>query len=101
MRLYECRLAQSAAAISANVSRNPSYDVRPITVRPARAEPMVCERGTVFRCALDALRAPGKTLSRREIAMLAAKSVTDAPPKAVRGFILGGRVNSAQKLSKS
>jgi len=64
---------------------------------------MVCERRTVFRCALDALRAPGKTLSRREIAlaMLAAKSVTDAPPKAVRGFILGGRVNSAQKLSKS
>ena len=25
--------------------------------------------GTVFRCALDALRAPGTTLSRREIAL--------------------------------
>jgi len=33
-------------------------------------------------------------LSRREIALANAKSVTDAPPEAVRGLIWGGRVVS-------
>jgi hypothetical protein len=55
--------------------------VRPITVR---------RRGTAFRCALDALRAPGKTAGDR-LAILAARSVTDAPPK-LCGDLFGGRV---------
>jgi hypothetical protein len=57
----------------------PGYDVRPIAVRRRKPNPWF-KRGTVFRCALDALRAAGQPLTIREIAlaMLAAKGVMDA-----------------------
>jgi hypothetical protein len=53
------------------------------------------KRGTLFRCAMDALRESGKPMTVRELtdAMLAAKGVFDAAPKAVRD--LWGGVQSA------
>jgi hypothetical protein len=77
----------------------PGYDVRPIAVRRRKPNPYF-KRGTVFRCALDALRAAGKPLTIREIAlaMLAAKGVTDAPAKAVRDLF--GAVQSSLRNHK-
>jgi hypothetical protein len=73
---------------------DPNYDVRPIAIRRRKPNPYF-KRGTVFRAALDALRAAGKPLGTREIvfAMLAAKGVTDAGPTAIR--ILGNAVQAA------
>ncbi len=56
--------------------------VRPIAVRRRKPNPWF-KRGTVFRCAPDALRAAGKPVTIREtaLAMLAAKGIADAPPR--------------------
>jgi hypothetical protein len=89
------RLAQAMKHVEAVLRMlDPAYDVRPIAVRRRKPNPYF-KRGTVFRCALDALRAAGRPLTVREIAlaMLAAKRVTDAPPKAVRDLF--GAVQSS------
>ena len=89
------RLAQAMKHVEAVLKMiEPGYDVRPIAVRRRKPNPYF-KRGTVFRCALDALRGAGKPLTVREIAlaMLAAKRVTDAPPKAVRDLF--GAVQAA------
>jgi hypothetical protein len=77
----------------------PGYDVRPIAVRWRKPNPWF-KRGTVFRCALDTLRAAGKPLTVRELAlaMLVAKGVTDTPPKAVRDLF--GAVQSSLRNHK-
>jgi hypothetical protein len=94
------RLAQAMKHVEAVLKMiDPAYDVRPIAVRRRRPNPYF-ERGTVFRCALDALRAAGTSLTVREIAlaMLAAKGVPDAPPKAVRDLF--GAVQAALRNHK-
>lgn len=75
---------------------DPDFCVRGIAVRRRKPNPYF-KRGTVFRCALDVLRAAGKPLTTREIteAMLAAKGATDVPPKAVRD--LTGAVQAAMR----
>jgi hypothetical protein len=80
------RLAQAMVHVEAVLRMlEPGYNVRSIAVRRRKPNPWF-RRGTVFRAALDALRAAGKPLASREIVvrMLAAKGVTDAKPKAVR-----------------
>ena len=94
------RLAQAMKHVEAVLRMlDPAYDVRPIAVRRRKPNPWF-KRGTVFRCALDALRAASKPLTVREIAltMLAAKGVTDAPPKAVRDLF--GAVQSSLRNHK-
>jgi hypothetical protein len=77
----------------------PGYSVRAIAVRRRKPNPWF-KRGTVFRSALEALRLAGRPLASREIvvAMLAAKGVTDASPKAIRD--LGGSVKSSLQNHK-
>ena len=72
----------------------PGYDVRPIAVRRRKPNPWF-RRGTVFRHALDVLRAADRPLTTREITtrMLTARGVTDAAPKAARD--LAGGVQSS------
>jgi hypothetical protein len=94
------RLAEAMKHVEAVLKMiDPDYDVRPIAVRRRKPNAWF-KRGTVFRCALDALRAAGKPLTIREIAlaMLAAKRVTDAPPKAVRDLF--GAVQAALRNHK-
>jgi hypothetical protein len=94
------RLAQAMKHVEAVLRMlDPTYNVRPIAVRRRKPNPWF-KRGTVFRCALDALRAAGKPLTVRELAlaMLAAKGVTDAPPKAVRDLF--GAVQSSLRNHK-
>jgi hypothetical protein len=94
------RLAECMKHVEAVLKMlDPDYDVRPIAVRRRKPNPWF-KRGTVFRCALDALRKAGKPLTTREVvlAMLAAKGVTDASPKATRD--LGGAVQSALRNHK-
>ncbi|MGC1464582.1 MAG: hypothetical protein WA792_02510 [Pseudolabrys sp.] len=78
---------------------DPGYNVRGIAVRRRKPNPWF-RRGTVFRNAVDVLRTAEKPLSAREIvkAMLAAKGVTDAKPKAIRDLI--GSVNASLKNNK-
>ena len=80
------RLAQAMLHIEAVLKMlQPGYDVRPIAVRRRKPNPWF-KRGTVFRHALDALRAASKPLTSREIVvrMLVAKGVTDAKQKPIR-----------------
>lgn len=89
------RLAHAMKQVEAVLKLlDPGYSVRSISIRRRKPNPYF-KRGTVFRAALDVLRAAGKPLGTREIVlgMLAAKGVTDAPPKAVRD--LGGAVQAA------
>jgi len=71
----------------------------PIAVRRRKPNPWF-KRGTVFRHALDVLRAAEKPLTTREITarMLATRGVTDAPPKAARD--LAGGVQSSLRNHK-
>jgi hypothetical protein len=94
------RLAECMKHVEAVLKMlDPDYDVRPIAVRRRKPNPWF-KRGTVFRCALDALRAAGSPLTVREIAlaMLAAKRVTVAPAKAVRDLF--GAVQSSLRNHK-
>src|SRR5713226_3654302 len=79
------RLAQAMLHVEAVLKMlEPGYNVRSIAVRRRKPNPWF-KRGTVFRHALDALRAAGKPLTSREIVvrMLAAKGVTDAKQKPI------------------
>lgn len=73
----------------------PDFNARAISIRRRYKGNPWFKRGTLFRCALDALREAGKPLTARELteAMIAAKGVSDASPKAVRD--LQGGVTSA------
>jgi hypothetical protein len=66
----------------------PGYDVRPIAVRRRKPNPWF-KRGTVYRHALDILRAAEGPLTTRQITerMLAAKGITNASQRAVRDLI--------------
>jgi hypothetical protein len=66
----------------------PGYDVRPIAVRRRKPNPWF-KRGTVWRSALDVLRAAERPLTAREITdrMLVAKGVQEPAPKAVRDLL--------------
>ena len=77
---------------------DPAYSVRGISIRRRKTNRWF-KRGTVFRAALDALRAAGKPLAVREIAeaMLAAKG-TDATPEALRDLF--GAVQAALRNHK-
>jgi hypothetical protein len=77
----------------------PGYNVRPVAVRRRKPNPWF-KRGTVIRSAVDVLRVAAKPLTTREIvlAVLAAKGVTDATPKAIRD--LGGAVQSSLRNHK-
>jgi hypothetical protein len=74
----------------------PGYSVASIAVRRKKPNPWF-KRGTVYRAALDVLRATPKPLTAREIAeaMLAAKGVTGVPRRTVSN--LGQSVLSSFK----
>jgi hypothetical protein len=63
----------------------PGFSLSTIAVRRRKPNPWF-PRGTVYRAAFDVLRAAPGPMTAREItdAMLAAKGITDAAPKAVR-----------------
>jgi hypothetical protein len=62
------RLAQAMKRVEAILKMiELGYDVRPIAVRRRKPNPYF-KRGTVFRCALDVLRAAERPLTIREIA---------------------------------
>ena len=85
-RAQAARLAESMKHVEAVLKLlDPSYDVRPIAVRRRKPNPWF-KRGTVFRGALDALRASDTPLTAREITgrMLAAKGVVNPNSKALR-----------------
>jgi hypothetical protein len=86
------RLTQAMKHVEAVLKMiEPGYDVRPIAVRRRKPNPWF-KRGTVFR--------RGRPLTVREIAlaMLAAKGITDASPKAVRDLF--GAVQSSLRNHK-
>lgn len=71
------RLAASMVHVEAVLKMlEPGYDVRPIAVRRRKSNPYF-KRGTVFRAALDVLRAAERSLTTREIVgrMLTAKGI--------------------------
>lgn len=89
------RLAAAMVHVEAVLKMlQPGYDVRPIAVRRRKPNPYF-KRGTVWRSALDVLRAAKEPLTTREITarMLAAKGVTNATDKAARD--LAGAVQSS------
>jgi hypothetical protein len=77
---------------------DPTYSVRGISVRRRKPNPWF-KRGTVFRAALDVLRAAQMPLTVREIAeaMLAAKGA-EATPEALRDLF--GAVQAALRNHK-
>jgi hypothetical protein len=80
------RLADSMRHVEAVLKMlKPGYDTRPIAIRRRKPNPWF-KRGTVFRGAVDVLRAAGEPLSAPEIArrMVAAKGVKRAPRKGIR-----------------
>ncbi len=89
------RLSQAMKHVEAVLKLlDPAYDVRPIAVRRRKPNQWF-RRGTMYRHALDVLRTASKPLTTREItlAMLQAKGVTDAEPKAIRDLF--GAVQAA------
>ena len=90
------RLAAAMVHVEAVLKMlQPGYDVRPIAVRRRKPNPYF-KRGTVWRSALDVLRAAGgRPLTAREITerMLIERGVTNAPLKAARD--LAGAVQSS------
>lgn len=88
------RLAASMKAVEAVLKMlQPGYDIRPIAIRRRTPNPWF-KRGTVFRHAIEVLKAAEKPLTTREVArrMLQAKGVPLAH-KAVRH--LAGSVQSS------
>src|SRR6185437_813005 len=73
---------------------DPSYNVRRIAVRRRKPNPWF-RRGTVFRSALEVLRAAKTPLTVRQITeqMLSAKGVNNPNPKAIRDAV--GAVNAS------
>lgn len=69
---------------------DPSYDVRPISVRRRKLNPWF-KRGTVFRHALEVFRTAPGPLTAREItqAMLRAAGIANPDPKAARDLCGG------------
>lgn len=89
------RLAESMKHVEAVLKLlQPGYSVRRISVR-RRKPNLWFRRGTVWRSALDVLRAAEKPLTTREITdrMLRAKGVREPAPKAARD--LAGAVTSS------
>jgi hypothetical protein len=86
-RKQGAKLAEDMKHVEAVIKMlSPGFNTRAISAkRRFKGNPWF-KRGTLFRAALDALRESGKPMTVREIieAMLAAKGVSDAPPKAVR-----------------
>src|SRR5688500_453831 len=75
------RLANDMKHVEAVIRMlQPDYDVRRIAVKRRRRGNAWFKRGTLFRAAIDALRAAEKPLTAREITdrMLATRKVTDA-----------------------
>ena len=84
------RLAESMKHVEAVIRMfDPAYDVRRISVRRRHKGNPWFKRGTLLRHALDVLRKAQGPLTAREITerMLAARGVSGATPKAVRGLI--------------
>lgn len=74
---------------------DPSYNITAIIGRRRINGNPWFKRGTLFRCAIDALRGAAKPLTARElvIAMLAAKGIKNVPASRVRS-LRGGVTNS-------
>ena len=68
----------------------PSFDVRKIAIKRRQQGNPWFKRGTIFRHAVDTLRSATEPLSARDItlAILNAKGVTNAKPKAVSNLTL-------------
>ena len=90
-RIFENRklgekLAQDMKHVEAVIRMfEPSFDVRKIAIRRRQQGNPWFKRGTVFRHAIDVLRTASEPVTARDIAiaMLAAKGVADAKPRAV------------------
>ncbi len=83
-------LAESMKHVEAVIRLfDPAYDTRRISVRRRHKGNAWFKRGTLLRHALDVLRKAQGPLTAREITevMLAARGVTSASPKALRGLI--------------
>ena len=89
-RKEAARLAESMKHVEAVIRLfDPAYDTRRISVRRRYKGNPWFKRGTILRHALDVLRKAQGPLTAREIteAMLTAKGVSGATPKAMRGLI--------------
>lgn len=94
------RLADQMKAVETVLKMiQPGYNVRPIAIRRRKPNPWF-KRGTVFRSAIDVLRAAEHPLTTLEIAkrMVVAKGITGARGKAVRS--LAGAVQSSLRNHK-
>jgi len=94
------RLAQCVKHVEAVLKMlQPGYSVRAIAVRRRKANPWF-RRGTIYRRALDVLRAAQGPLTAREVAeaMLAKQGATGVPKKRV--IDLAGSVLSSLRKHK-
>lgn len=66
----------------------PGINIHSAAVQKRESNPWF-KKGTLFRAAIEAMRAAGRPLSSREItlAVLARRGVTDAAPQAVRDLV--------------
>jgi hypothetical protein len=66
----------------------PSINIHTAAVQKRKSNPWF-KKGTLFRAAIEAMRAANRPLSSREItlAVLARRDVTDAQPQAVRDLV--------------
>jgi hypothetical protein len=81
---------------------DPKYDVRTIPARPRNRVNMWYRRGTMFRVALDILRAADKPLTTREMAkkLFARKGITEPSAENLRDLAAGLRVCLHRKNGK-
>jgi hypothetical protein len=92
------RLAEDARSVEAVIRMfDPEFNARAITARRRVTGNPWFKRGTMFRAALEALRAAEGPMTVREIvdAILAAKGVTDATEKQYRDLQSGLRASLA------
>jgi hypothetical protein len=77
----------------------PGFKLRPLAIRRNKPNPWF-KRGTVFRHAIEALKAVGRPLTSREItiAMLAKHGVSNPNPQDVHSLICG--INSSLRHNK-
>jgi hypothetical protein len=98
------RLASDARHVEAVIRMfDPDYNVRAIAARRrVRSNPWF-KRGTLFRHALDVLRAAPGPMTVREItdAVLAAKAITDATPDHRKGIEAGVRASLEDHAGKT
>src|SRR5712671_3142837 len=98
------KLATDMRAVEAVLKMfDPDYNVRAISARRRVTGNPWFKRGTLFRAALDVLRAAPEAMTTRQItdAILAAKGVTDPAPKQRAGLEAGVRSSLENHAGKT